>query len=116
MVGENYRIETFNPAVERIFAYDSSEVIGKNINILFPASSISEIDGFLKTNLLRQQNIMSGESQEVVARRKDGSLFPVMISFSEMNLGHTQKSVGIIRDITDFKRTTEIMEQALEAA
>jgi PAS domain S-box-containing protein len=116
MVGENYRIETFNPAAERIFAYNSLEVIGKNMNVLFPASSIFGVDDFIYTNFLSRQGTMSGESQEIFARRKDGSLFPVMISFSEMNLGDTRKFVGIIRDITEFKRVVEVMEQALEAA
>jgi PAS domain S-box len=116
MVGENYRIETFNPAAEQMFAYNSLEVIGRNINILFPASSIFGVDDFIYTNFLCRQGTMSGKSQEIVARRKDGTLFPVMISFSEMNLGDTRKFVGIIRDITEFKRVVEVMEQALEAA
>ncbi|MHB8124438.1 MAG: PAS domain S-box protein [Desulfitobacteriaceae bacterium] len=116
MVGKNFQIETFNPAAERIFKYYASEVIGKNINILFPASSIFGVDNFIYTNFLSRQDTMSGESQEVVARRKDGSLFPVIISFTDMNLGHTKKIVGIIRDVTELKRAAEVMEDAKEAA
>jgi signal transduction histidine kinase len=57
--------------------------------------------------------------QEVEARRKDGSTFPLEVAISEFSLGSHRYFTGIVRDITHRKRierqTSEMMTALKEA-
>src|SRR5262249_18421282 len=46
-------------------------------------------------------------SGEAIGRRKDGSTFPIEVSFSEVPLGNRKLITGIFRDITERKRAEE---------
>jgi two-component system, chemotaxis family, CheB/CheR fusion protein len=95
-------IDTINEATERLFGYQRGELIGQNISQLMPASfarpfSSSEPE-FVKAELGR----LVGKRLEVVARRKDGTLFPVDLAISRID--HLSLFNGILRDISDRKQ------------
>jgi PAS domain S-box-containing protein len=97
-------IDHFNPACERIFGYEASEVLGRNINMLMPEPYHSEHDGYLARYLSTgEAHIIGTTGREVTARRKDGSIFPMDLSISAFQLGDNQHFSGIIRDITARK-------------
>jgi PAS domain S-box-containing protein len=97
-------IQQFNPAAERIFAYPAVEVLGRNVAMLMPEPYNEEHDAHLATYLKTGQKRVIGISREMVARRKDGTIFPVELSVSEIKQGDVRTFTGIARDITDRKR------------
>jgi PAS domain S-box-containing protein len=67
-------VRSFNPAAERIFGYDMTEVLGNNVSMLVAPAERSRHDGYVRNSELhvdRIQNLVRG----VVAMRKDGSTF-----------------------------------------
>jgi signal transduction histidine kinase/CheY-like chemotaxis protein/HAMP domain-containing protein len=52
-----------------------------------------------------------GGVKEVVGRRKDGTLFPLELSVSQVALGNRRSFTVIARDITERKRATEKIRQ-----
>jgi PAS domain S-box-containing protein len=96
-------VETINPATERIFGYSAAEVIGHNIKILMPETHRSQHDGYLERYSTTGEAKVIGIGQITEGQRKDGSIFPLEMAVSKMQLGDKRLFTGIVRDITDRK-------------
>ncbi|HXT42410.1 MAG TPA: PAS domain S-box protein [Candidatus Angelobacter sp.] len=104
-------IESANPAAEKIFGYRAAEIIGKNVSALMPSPYREAHDGYLANYLRTGHAKIIGIGREVVGRRKDGSIFPMDLSVSEVRLADRCMFTGFVRDITERKRLErEILE------
>ena len=110
-IDERGLIESFNPASERIFGYQAAEVIGKNVNVLMSTPHREQHDGYLENYRRTGHAKIIGIGRETFARKKDGTLFPMELSVSEVKLSDRRIFTGFIRDITERKRLEkEILE------
>jgi PAS domain S-box-containing protein len=101
VIDPNGCILSVNPATERMFGYSAGEIVGQNVNLLMPSPYREAHDGYLANFRRTGQARVIGIGREVVAQRKDGSIFPVDLAVSDM--GPLQQFTGIIRDITQRK-------------
>jgi PAS domain S-box-containing protein len=109
-------IEAFNPAAEKIFGYAADEVIGEKVNRLMPEPYRSQHDEFIHRYLLTDEARVIGTTREVVGQHKDGTLFPMDLSVSELRLGSQRLFIGIGRNITERKQVEVALQEAKEAA
>ena len=109
-------IESFSHSATEMFGYASSEVIGKNISMLMPAPYRSHHDGYLRKYLAGGQPQVIGRGREVRGRRKDGSIFPMEIGVSEVDLGDYRVFTGVVRNISERKRVEQELLLARKAA
>lgn len=104
-------IESFNPASENIFGYEAVEVIGQNVSMLMPPPHRERHDRYISDYRQTGRAKIIGIGRETVARKKDGTLFPIDLSVSEVKLSDRKIFTGFIRDITERKRLEkEILE------
>jgi PAS domain S-box-containing protein len=113
-IDERGRVESFNPAAERLFGYCAAEVIGRNVCMLMPQPYAREHDDYLRRYRRTGERRIIGIGREVAAQRKDGSVFPIELSVGEAHPGR-RVFTGIIRDITDRKRAEAEREELLES-
>ncbi|MBV8648927.1 PAS domain S-box protein [Paludibacterium sp.] len=93
-------VRSFNPAAVRLFGYEAREVIGQNVKMLMPSPYQEEHDGYLARYLREGNPRVIGQGREVLARRKDQSVFPIHLSVGEMKVASGRMFVGIIADIS----------------
>jgi PAS domain S-box-containing protein len=103
-IDERGRIDTMNPAAERMFGWAHREVIGKNVSCLMPSPYADEHDGYLARYRRTHQPRIIGIGREVMGRRKDGTVFPVDLSVGEFQVRGERRFTGIVRDITERRR------------
>lgn len=113
-INERGIVESFNPAAERMFGYRAAEVIGRNISMLMPSPDREAHDDHLARYVQTGHARVIGIGREVVGRRKDGSVFPMDLSVSELFLADGRKFTGIVRDITERKRLEQEILQISE--
>jgi len=107
-------IHHVNNAITRLFGYEPKELIGANVRILMPEPDSSAHDGYLRNYLETGESKILGFGREVMARRKDGSLFPVLLTLGESVEGEERIFVGILHDMSDYQDAQRmIREQSL---
>jgi|JI6StandDraft_1071083.scaffolds.fasta_scaffold00773_9 two-component system sensor kinase FixL len=107
-MSETCMIETVNSATERIFGYKREEIVGKNIRMLMPQPYRAKHDSYVQNYLNTGVKKIIGIGREVVAQRKDGSIFPIDLSVGEVILSDGRRVfTGIIRDLSDRKMLEE---------
>ncbi len=105
------RIESFNPAAERLFGYTEGEIIGRNVNVLMPAPYHGEHDGYLARYQATGRATIIGTGREVTGLRRDGTTFPLHLSVGEVVLEGERKFSGILHDLTARVRLEEQLRE-----
>jgi PAS domain S-box-containing protein len=105
-----------NPAIEKLFGYSNSELIGQNILILLPESYRESHTQGLERYLKTGNGKVIGQLVEVEGLKKDGSVFPMELAISEYIVENKSTFIGNIRDITERKNTEKELMIAKESA
>ena len=106
---ENSNIININPRFTKLFGYTFEEVKGRNINdgMIHPPDKIEEGEKLDKVALSEGYFIY-----ESIRKKKDGALFPVSISGSNIVIdGQTKGAIGTYVDITERKKMEEELEK-----
>ncbi len=100
------RIVSVNAAVERLFGYQSADLLGQSVSLLMPEPFRGGHDDYIaRYQQTGEGRILGQGPRELVGRRKDGTAFPFEISTSEVRLEGQRLFIGIGRDITKRKET-----------
>lgn len=106
-------IRQFNAAAERLFGYVRAEAIGKNVKFLMPEPYHSAHDGYLRHHAATGEKHIIGTIREVNGKRRDGTVFPLDLSISELPSSGDKEFVGVLRDLSARKRQEENLRQTL---
>jgi PAS domain S-box-containing protein len=88
-------IEFVNETAERVFGAQRTDLIGRAVETLVADAPSGA--------LFREP----GQARELLARRRDGSTFPIELSVSQAHPGGRTVYTGFVRDVSDRKHAEE---------
>ncbi len=113
-INERGLIDSFNQAAEKMFGYTAAEVIGHNVSVLMPSPDREKHDSYIANYLRTGQAKIIGIGREVVARRKDGTFFPMDLSVGEVRLGERRLFTALVRDISEHRQLEQAVANTAE--
>lgn len=105
-------VQSINPPTSDMFGYRPAEIIGQNVKMLMPEPHRSAHDQYLDNYHTTRVPRIMGTGREVEGRHRNGEVFPLELSVTEITSGDETLFVGVLRDITERKQH----EQELQCA
>jgi PAS domain S-box-containing protein len=117
-IDDQSTIRYANPAAGRLFGYKPDEMLGNTLTSLMPERlrqiHLASVRRYLSTG----QRHVGWRAVELIGLHKSGREFPIEVSFGEAIHNGRHFFTGIVRDLTDRKRSEEALrasEQRLQA-
>src|SRR5262245_10348571 len=105
-------IENANAALEAMFGYARGELAGQPLERLIPearrAEHAEQHEDYWRTPRSRPM----GQSLDLVARRKDGTTFPIDGSLTYVDTVRGPRALAIVDDITERKRAEDELQRS----
>lgn len=103
-IDEEGLILSFNRAASEIFGYAEGEILGENVRKLIPEPYKSGQARFMKEIQETGERRIIGHKRELTGQRKDGSIFPMELSVSEVKWNSQWIFTGVVNDISERRR------------
>ena len=117
MIDTDGIISFWNPAAEKILGYSVEEAVGKNLHkLLASKSEYNQNQTCFPVFCPEEKPHPSGKTLELDVLRKDGQEITISLLFSRVLLYGGYYAVGILRDITDWKRYQDELIKARHLA
>ncbi len=104
IVGSDGKIKHTNSKTEEIFGYKAEELLGNELEILLPSrlrhKHVKHREGYSSKPVSRPM----GSGLNLLARKKDGTEFPVDIMLSPIETNEGKLIMSVVRDITMLKQ------------
>ena len=117
-IDEQHNITFFNRAAENLFGYTSAEMLGQPLVTLLPEKfranhprHVQQFADSLQMSLRSLSPPRMDESNSVCGRHRDGTIIPVEISISRINVDGMVEFTAVIRDITDRARLIGLLKK-----
>jgi len=104
VINDRGQVLAFNKASERLFGYEASELLGRNVSRIMPEDYAKAHDHYLQNYLDTGNKKIIGIGREVQARHKDGTVFPIELSVGEAATPCGRQFIGILRDLRSRKQ------------
>src|SRR5262249_50698335 len=96
-----------NHFLEKMFGYDSGQLLGQPVEELLPSELRGPHAGHRNQYSRSPETRLMGAGRDLQARRKDGSVFPVEVGLSPMQTDEGLRVVAIVTDISKRKHAEQ---------
>ncbi|MEW5728709.1 MAG: EAL domain-containing protein, partial [Pseudomonadota bacterium] len=118
VVDDNGRIRAFNPSAERLFGHSAAEARDEPADGLLAEPYARNFRQALKQFVADGTGGLLDSRREAMARRKDGTVFPVELSVVPMDRDGARRFLVVLHDISARKRALarlDVAEKVLES-
>jgi two-component system, LuxR family, sensor kinase FixL len=104
----------FSKAARELFGYSEAESIGKHVSILMTSRDADLHDAYMSRYEETQKPRIIGIGRVVMARKANGTEFPIDLKIGEAKIGDTSIYTGFLRDLTE-KQQSELRMREMQA-
>jgi PAS domain S-box-containing protein len=116
IVNQSGVIVLVNTFTEKLFGYRKDELLGSSIENLLPDRMRSAHHHQREGFMVHPQTRPMGAGRELLAKRKDGSAFPVEISLSHFKNEEGTFAIAFVLDLTERKKALEALAREQKLA
>jgi PAS domain S-box-containing protein len=107
IINERGRIVLINKRFAQLTGYGKQEVIGQSLSIFLPEGMDRKHEQDISDYFAKPRIRPLGADLNLIAKRKDNSVFPVEISLSHLKTGTEDLGIAFITDISARKKAEE---------
>jgi PAS domain S-box-containing protein len=111
-INEDHVIIGYNHGAQQMFGYSREEALGHDLQILIPPPYKEAHRDYVRRYVATREAKMIGKHVRLSAQRRDGSEFPMSISFSVAEIRDNLYFTGVIRDITEYQEMEDRVLQS----
>lgn len=115
-INENHEVVYMNRAAEKMFGFAREELLGGDLTPLIPDEHKASHRHYVLRYLRTRRPRLIGHAAEVSAQRRDGSRFPMHISFSVAESSAGTLLTAIMRDMTEERELAQQVERSEKLA
>ncbi|MBB5693151.1 PAS domain S-box protein [Muricoccus pecuniae] len=111
---EQGKVVSANPAALHMFGYDDpGDLLGRDLGVLMPDEEAGRHGGYLRgheseAGRAAPARAIAVPGRELLARRRDGTEFPIELSVASFTSGERRFFTGVVRDVTERRRADEL--------
>lgn len=109
-------IHQCNAATESIFGYPWGELMGQKLDMLMGPDDVNRHDDYMQAYQQTGQKKIINQPRVLQGRRKDGTLFSLRLTVSEMRVDDEVHFVGVMQDFTTIENAQNLLVEAKEKA
>jgi PAS domain S-box-containing protein len=102
----------WNKTAAEIFGYEEADVRGNPITMVISDEAVSEYSAGREHFLEKGYSVFGEKPKQNLAKRKDGSTFPVEFTVSNWKIGDRYYFGGTLRDISEQKQAEALLQQS----
>lgn len=106
-INDSGRIESANPAAEKMFGFTRGQMAGLDLGELMPPGQRDHHQRFFDAYMSGLFPTLMGRLVEGSGIKRDGAIFPMEISVSELRHGRHRLFTAILRDISERKESED---------
>src|SRR5207253_10320007 len=115
LADDGAKVMFWNKSAEVMFGYREDEITGESLEVLMPERYRERHRAGFERFRITGRSQLVGKTVEFEGMRKDGTVFPIELSLASWTSGDGNYFTGVIRDITERKRSEEL-RRAKESA
>jgi PAS domain S-box-containing protein len=105
-----------NDATAAIFDYPMQALMGQRVNMLMADDEQVQHDQYMSRYLSTGEKKLMNQPRVLQGRRRDGSLFPLRLTISEVRLDNEHFFIGVMQDFTAIQSAQDLLVEAKEEA
>jgi PAS domain S-box-containing protein len=112
VMGWDGKVVAWSALAEKLFGWSAEEAVHRRMaDLIIPDRYREHHDRGLRIYRETGQGPLLRKRVEITALRRDGEEFPVELSISPFDYDGTQMFIGFIRDISNRRRTLQLLEK-----